>query len=281
MNRSMVTEWLSAAGRFPLLTASQELDLAHKVQRGMADDATTAEKRSGARAKKKMIQSNLRLVMNIAKKYQITCKTSAALSLEDLLQEGCIGLNRAVEKFDPTAGYKLSTYAFWWISQAITRCIEVQRTVIRVPSQVSQLTGRVRRAPETVQSRADLHEWLGCSDAQMTAVERALAIRRTTSLDQLCQEGEGSTLHELIADDQNSNSLDQLDWDLAAEAIEQALPPDDERTEWFKRQHLQGETLKAMAETSDLCREGLRKQLIEFKEEMKEELHPLRDLLAA
>ena len=115
----------------------------------------------------------------------------------------------------------------------------------------------------------------------MAAVERALAIRNTTSLDQLCQDGEGSTLHELIADPQNSNSLDQLDWDLAAEAIEQALPPDDERTDWFKRKHLQGETLKALADTSDVCREGLRKQLIEFKEEMREELHPLRVLLEA
>ena len=115
----------------------------------------------------------------------------------------------------------------------------------------------------------------------MESVERALAIRRTTSRDQFCQDGDGSTLHELIADPQNNNNLNQLDWDLAAEAIDKALPPEDERTEWFKRKHLQGQTFKALADTSDVCREGLRKQLIEFKEEMREELHPLRVLLEA
>ena len=115
----------------------------------------------------------------------------------------------------------------------------------------------------------------------MESVERALAIRRTTSLDQLCQDGDGSTLHELIADPQNNNNLNQLDWDLAAEAIDNALPADDERTDWFRRKHQQGETVKALADTSDVCREGLCQQLIEFKEEMQEELHPLRDLLAA
>ena len=115
----------------------------------------------------------------------------------------------------------------------------------------------------------------------MESVERALAIRRTTSRDQFCQDGDGSTLHELIADPQNNNNLNQLDWDLAAEAIDNALPADDERTDWFRRKHLQGETFKALADTSDVCREGLHKQLIEFTEEMQEELHPLRDLLAA
>ena len=69
----------------------------------------------------------------------------------------------------------------------------------------------------------------------MESVERALAIRRTTSRDQFCQDGDGSTLHELIADPQNNNNLNQLDWDLGAEAIDNALPADDERTDWFRR----------------------------------------------
>ena len=93
MSRGIVNAWLAAAGRYPLLAPSQELDLARKVQRGMADDATPAQKRIGARAKQKMILSNLWLVMSISKKYSITCKTSATLSLENLLQEGCLGLN--------------------------------------------------------------------------------------------------------------------------------------------------------------------------------------------
>ena len=228
-----------------------------------------------------MIQSNLWLVMNVAKKYQITCKTSAAISLEDLLQEGCLGLNRAAEKFDLSAGYRFSTYAYWLISQGITRAIEVYRSTIRVPSQVNQLVNKARKAPEEIHSRAELQKWLKCTDAQMAAVERALAIRNTISFDQLCLDGDGSTLHDLIADPQNSKSLDQLDWELAAQAIEATLPHYDQRTEWFKRKHLQGETLKALASNADVCRERLRQHLIEYQEEMQEELHPLRDLLAA
>ena len=281
MNREIVHDWLAAAGRYPLLTASQEIDLSHKVQRGMAPDATAGQKRMGARAKEKMIQSNLRLVVAIAKKFRITCKTSAAIDLADLLQEGCIGLNRAVEKFDPTTGYKFSTYAYWWVSQSITRLIETTRTTIRVASQISQLTSRIRKAPPEITNRAELQEWLGCTDQQMECVERALAIRHSTSLDQLCQSGEGSDLHEVIADPQNTNTLDQLDWDLAAEAIEVVLPSDDHRTDWFCRKHLQGETYKALAEDSNICREGLRRQLLDYQEQMKLRLQPLKEILAA
>ena len=281
MSQYIVQDWLEAAGRYPLLTASQEIDLAHKIQRGMAEGATSSEKRIGARAKRKMLLSNLRLVVVIAKKYRITCKTCAAIGLEDLLQEGTIGLNRAVEKFAPEKGYKFSTYAYWWISQGITRAIEVHRTTIRVSCQISQLANKARKAPEWINSRAALQEWLDCTDPQMQAVERALAIRNTTSLDQLALDGEGSTMHDFIADPQNSNTLDQLDWDLAAEAIEAALPEDDRRSAWFKRNHLQGETLKTLAANEEISREGLRQQLIEFRTEMQAELHPLRDLLAA
>ena len=277
----MVQDWLRAAGRYPLLTAEQEIDLSHKLQRGMAEGATAAEKRIGARAKQKMITSNLRLVMNVAKKYQITCKTSAAISLEDLLQEGCLGLNRAVEKFDPAKGYKFSTYSYWWISQAITRAIESQRTTIRVTPHVSQVASKVRKAPPEITTRAELQEWLGLTDPQMQAVERALIIRQTSSLDHICQAGEGTTLIELVADEKQPDPFEQLDWDLARDAIEKAMPSEDERVEWFRRKHLQGETYKEMAEDSNVCRERLRKQLIEFQSEMREELHPLREILAA
>ena len=112
MSTDMVSDWLKAASRYPLLTAEQEIDLAHKVQRGMLDDATPAEKRIGKRAKNKMIQSNLKLVVAVAKKFIPVTRHSSAMDLADLLQEGVMGLNRAVEKYDPCAGYKLSTYAY-------------------------------------------------------------------------------------------------------------------------------------------------------------------------
>ena len=93
------------------------------------------------------------------------------------------------------------------------------RKVIRVPSQVTQLVNRARKALEEIHSRVQLQEWLDCTDSQMQAVERALLIRRTISRDFLCCDAESTTLHELIADEQNSNNLDQLDWDLSAETI--------------------------------------------------------------
>ena len=112
MSTDMVSDWLKAASRYPLLTADQEIDLAHKVQRGIAEDANSAEKRIAARAKNKIIQSNLKLVVNVAKKFVPATRYSNALDLADLFQDGVVGLNRAVEKYDPFAGYKLSTYAY-------------------------------------------------------------------------------------------------------------------------------------------------------------------------
>ena len=98
----VVTAWIQNAARFPLLTKSQEITLGHHIQRGMADDATPIEKRRGQRAKEKMIKSNLRLVVNAAKKFAPVCRHSNALELVDLFQEGSLGLNRAAKKYDPT-----------------------------------------------------------------------------------------------------------------------------------------------------------------------------------
>ena len=169
-----------------------------------------------------MIQSNLRLVMNVAKKYQITCKTSAAISLEDLLQEGCLGLNRAAEKFDPSAGYRFSTYAYWLISQGITRAIEVYRSTIRVPSQVNQLVNKARKAPEEIH-RAELQKWLKCTDAQMAAVERAW---RSETPSASISSAWIVTAQRCMTSSRirRTKSLDQLDWELAAQAIEQRCP---------------------------------------------------------
>src|SRR5437899_6531672 len=108
--------FLNEAGRYPLLTAAQEVELAKRIERG--DKA----------AKDRMINSNLRLVVSIAKKYQ-----GHGLSLLDLIQEGIIGLIRAAEKFDWRRGYKFSTYATWWIRQAVQRGVANKSRTIRIP----------------------------------------------------------------------------------------------------------------------------------------------------
>jgi RNA polymerase primary sigma factor len=121
--------FLNEAGRYPLLTAAEEVELAKRVERG--------EKA----AKDKMINSNLRLVVSIAKKYQ-----GHGLSLLDLIQEGIIGLIRAVEKFDWRRGYKFSTYATWWIRQAVQRGVANKSRTIRIPVHIVEREQKIARA---------------------------------------------------------------------------------------------------------------------------------------
>jgi RNA polymerase primary sigma factor len=121
--------FLNEAGRYPLLTASEEVELAKRIERG--DKA----------AKDKMVNSNLRLVVSIAKKYQ-----GHGLTLLDLIQEGIIGLIRAVEKFDWRRGYKFSTYATWWIRQAVQRGVANKSRTIRIPVHIVEREQKIARA---------------------------------------------------------------------------------------------------------------------------------------
>ena len=121
--------FLNEAGRYPLLTAAEEVELAKGIERG------------DMRAKDRMINSNLRLVVSIAKKYQ-----GHGLSLLDLIQEGIIGLIRAVEKFDWRRGYKFSTYATWWIRQAVQRGVANKSRTIRIPVHIVEREQKIARA---------------------------------------------------------------------------------------------------------------------------------------
>ncbi len=121
--------FLNEAGRYPLLTAAEEVELAKRIERG------------DSKAKDKMINSNLRLVVSIAKKYQ-----GHGLSLLDLIQEGIIGLIRAVEKFDWRRGYKFSTYATWWIRQAVQRGVANKSRTIRIPVHIVEREQKIARA---------------------------------------------------------------------------------------------------------------------------------------
>src|SRR5438309_6428516 len=121
--------FLNEAGRYPLLTAAQEVELAKAIERG------------DKRAKDRMVNANLRLVVSIAKKYQ-----GHSLPLIDLIQEGIIGLIRAVEKFDWRRGFKFSTYATWWIRQAVQRGVANKSRTIRIPVHVVEREQKVLRA---------------------------------------------------------------------------------------------------------------------------------------
>jgi len=155
---SSLSAFLGEIGRHQLLTPEQELTLGRKVQAMLAlqercslagghgeacfySDVERRTLRLGERAKQQMITANLRLVVNLAKRYQ-----GKGLDLLDLIQEGTIGLTRAVEKFDPTRGHRFSTYAYWWIRQGLNRALSTQSRTIRIPVNVNEKLTRLRAA---------------------------------------------------------------------------------------------------------------------------------------
>jgi RNA polymerase primary sigma factor len=181
--------FLRDAGRHPLLTAAQEVKLTKLVERG------------DARAKQTMIESNLRLVVSIAKRYR-----HQGLPFLDLIQEGTLGLMRAVDKFDWRRGYKFSTYASWWISQAVTRGLADKASTIRMPVHMVERRQQLDRAERMLSMELGREPTLqevagraGLSLQQALAVEAAA--RTSTSLDQPLVAGEDALLGDMIAGD--------------------------------------------------------------------------------
>ncbi|MBD2729613.1 RpoD/SigA family RNA polymerase sigma factor [Nostoc sp. FACHB-892] len=168
LSSDMVRIYLQEIGQYPLLKPEEEIAYARLVQEmivieqskneltqqldrepTMTELANAVEKTEtqiraalhlGQRAKQKMVTANLRLVVSVAKKYQ-----NRNLEFLDLIQEGAIGLQRGIEKFDPNRGYKLSTYAYWWISQAITRAIAEQSRTIRLPVHLTEILNKIKK----------------------------------------------------------------------------------------------------------------------------------------
>ncbi len=183
-----MTQFLAEARRHPLLTAAEEVALAKRIERG------------DLAAKERLISSNLRLVVSIARRYQVTTH----LTLLDLVQEGTLGLIRAAEKFDWRRGYKFSTYATFWIREAIQRGLDSKARVIRLPIHVEQRERRVAAAHRdlvTRLGRAPTPEELASATGLTVAGLRELADapRVATSLDRRVGEADEATLGELLA----------------------------------------------------------------------------------
>ena len=178
--------FLNEAGRYALLTAAEEVELAKKIEDGDVE------------AKNRMINSNLRLVVSIAKKYQ-----GHGLSLLDLIQEGVIGLIRAVEKFDWRRGYKFSTYATWWIRQAVQRGVANKSRTIRIPVHIAdreQKIGRAERELMVKLGRTPTDEEI-CKASKVSLKhlrEVRQAARAVTSLDKPVGDDNGASMGDLI-----------------------------------------------------------------------------------
>ena len=213
--RDAVGAWLDAAGRVPLLTPAEELHLGALVQTwqqwdGGPDAAPAAVRRRGLRARDRMVTANLRLVVAVARKYQRYAAVRA-VEFEDLLQAGAIGLQRGVEKFDPTRGFKFSTYATWWIRQSLPR--EIWRGgAIKIPQGVGEKLQRLRAQDLAALSAAD-----------RATLEAGMAALNVAALDAPAGGGECSALGELIAAD-GVDQLEALADEIEAERLQAAAP---------------------------------------------------------
>jgi RNA polymerase primary sigma factor len=268
-----MTWYLSSIGREPLLTPAEEIELGNQVQTMMRlveearDDYTLQERKIikiGRRSKERMMKANLRLVVSVAKKYQ-----GKGLELLDLIQEGSLGLERAVEKFDPTRGYKFSTYAFWWIRQSMTRAIACQSRTIRLPVHLSERLATVRKVSlelahklGAMPSRREIAEAIGMPVDELDSLLRQALT--TSSLDAPINADEGrSFLGDLIADNSSEEPLDQVERGIHQEQLGRWLGhlTDQEREVLGLRFGLDGQERHTLAEIGrllDVSRERVR-----------------------
>ncbi len=228
LSADMVRTYLHEIGKIPLLTNEEEIIYGKQVQHlmgfintqetlserfdrlptqeewadavGIEPNALNDALKQGTRAKRKMIEANLRLVVSVAKKYQ-----KRNLELLDLVQEGTLGLERAVDKFDPTKGFKFSTYAYWWIRQAITRAIAQQARTIRLPVHITEKLNKIKKAQRQlaqdlgrVATAAEVAESL---EIKADQVRECLSLaRQPISLDLRIGDNQDTELADLLED---------------------------------------------------------------------------------
>jgi len=211
ISEDSVRMYLREIGQYPLLTADEEVRLAKRIERG--DKA----------AKRRLTEANLRLVVSIAKKY-----IGRGLSLLDLIQEGNLGLQRAVEKFDYKKGFKFSTYATWWIRQAITRAIADQARTIRIPVHMVETINRYMRTQRELQQelgREPTHDELAKKlGIDLEKLEHIMKISQDiVSLESPVGEENDSTLGEFIEDKQALSPEEQAIYQLMKGHVQESL----------------------------------------------------------
>jgi RNA polymerase nonessential primary-like sigma factor len=263
MDGDLVRSYLRDIGRVPLLSHEQEITLGRQVQELMqleelreelclraggeepaeeqlaeAAGLTAAQLRRrlqmGRRAKERMVAANLRLVVSVAKKY-----TRRNMELLDLIQEGTIGLVRGVEKFDPTRGYKFSTYAYWWIRQGITRAIAEKSRTIRLPIHITETLNKLKKG------QRELSQELGRTPT-VTELAVYVELPEEEVKDLLCRARQPVSLETKVGDGEDTELLDLLagDGTLPAEMVDGECLKGDLRQLLEQLPELQGRVLK-------------------------------------
>lgn len=203
--------WLEQVGRFALLTREQECELARGVQAGCP------------RCKAEMIEANLRLVVSVAKKF-----VGRGIPIQDLIQEGNVGLIRAVSKFDPERGFRFSTYATWWIRQAITRAINDQGRMIRVPIHMAEFQVRMMRTCSSLQQElgrdptaSEVAQRLGLPESRIQESFRAL--QDALSLDAPTSDQDEGSLADYLRDPGGGDPTEVTHREMIRRTLEQAM----------------------------------------------------------
>lgn len=244
--------FLNEIGRYPLLTAAEEVTLAQAIEKG--DQS----------AKDRMINSNLRLVVSIAKRYQ-----HSGMPLLDLIQEGILGLIRAVEKFDWKKGFKFSTYATWWIRQAIGRAIQNQARTIRIPSHLVEREAKLMRAERELIAELDrdptddeISVRSGLSDRDIRTVREASRV--VTSLDRPLKADSEQSFGDILSEDEEGGFTEEVHVALEQESLHIAVSqlPEREQQVIRLRYGIDGDgpaTLDEIGRRFGISRESVRK----------------------
>jgi RNA polymerase primary sigma factor len=237
-----LARYLAQIGRERLLTHEEEIDLSRRVRAG------------DKQARKKLIEKNLRLVVSVAKKYR-----GMGLPFGDLIQEGIIGLMKAVEKFDPDRGYRFSTYATWWIRQAVQRAVADKGRIIRLPVHVGekrrkmarvyyQLSAELAREPTDEEVARKLGWDVGRVKDVKSAIPDATSLNRPLS-----SEEDSSELGDYIEDEQESSIASQVVRELEGHRLMESVErvPERQRRVLVRRYGLDGEKPATLAELSE------------------------------
>ena len=259
----LLAKYLAHIGQDELLTHVEEIDLSKRAKRG------------DKRARRRLIEKNLRLVVSVAKRYR-----GYGLPFEDLIQEGNVGLIKAVEKFDPDRGYRFSTYATWWIRQAVQRAVADKGRTIRVPVHMGEKIRRVSRAynelsaePEREPTDEEVAEWLGWTVDAVRDVKDAMP--DATSLNQsLTSDDYSSELGEFVEDERASDTPGTVMREMETAQLGEAIGrlPERNRYVLIRRYGLDDQdtaTLAQLSEELGVSRERIRQLQREAEQMLK------------